>query len=328
MKWVTDAAGVCFTLTFIHQAFRMKIIAGIFFAIAVLTCIACRTKAQINYLGQKPPGMTAELFAPELLGTSANEHSAVAFSPDGSVVLWAVMDSQYRGRLFEMKYENEKWSKPSSPAFADTTSDDYSPSFSPDGKTLFFSSRRKAPAGYPEGSGNRIWSVTKTPDGWGIPEPIDTTVSKSQEFGHSATQNGTLYFASTPGGPNLNLYSAAFTNGGYRQPVLLPTSINSDGYEDGPYIAPDESYLIFESGREGADGSLDLFIVFKNNDGQWGTPLNMGPKINTEHYERFARVSPDGKFLFFASDRNKAPGKIGYDMYWIDAKIIDELRQK
>lgn len=307
----------------------MRIIVALSVVITVLSCIACGTKSvDINYLGQKPPGLTAELFAPEILGTNANEHSAVAFSPDGSLVLWAVMDRQYKGRLFEMKYENGLWSKPSSPAFADTTSDDYNPSFSADGKTLFFSSRRKAPASYPEGRGNRIWSVLKTPDGWGVPEPIDTTVSKSQEFGHSVTKNKTLYFASTPGKPNVNLYRAEFINGRYTEPVLLPATINSNGYEDGPCIAIDESYLIFESSRESVDGSLDLFIVFKNSDGQWGTPVTMGPAINTENYERFARVSPDGKYLFFASDRNKAPGRFGYDMYWIDAKIIDDLRQK
>jgi hypothetical protein len=325
---VTHVATVCFILTTTLPKFPMKIIAGIFFAIIVLSCMVCATKqVEINYLAQKPPGMTAVLFAPEILGTSANEHSAVAFSPDGSVMLWAVMDRQYKGRLFEMKYEKGLWSKPSIPAFADTTSDDYSPSFSVDGKTLFFSSRRKAPPGYPEGRGNRIWSVPRTPEGWGIPEPIDTIVSKSQEFGHSIAKNGAMYFASTPGGPDLNIYTAEYTNGHYTKPVLLPTSINSAAYEDGPYIAPDESYLIFESGREEKDGSLDLFITFKNTNGQWGSPVNMGPKINSDSYERFARVSPDGKYLFFASDRNKGPGRIGYDMYWIDARIIDELKK-
>jgi hypothetical protein len=52
----------------------------------------------------------------------------------------------------------------------------------------------------------------------------------------------------------------------------------------------------------------------------------MGPKINTGSYERFARVSPDGEYLFFGSDRNRTAEKIGYDMYWIGAKVIDELR--
>ena len=108
--------------------------------------------------------------------------------------------------------------------------------------------------------------------------------------------------------------------------MLLPAGINSDGYEDGPCIAPDESYLIFESGRDGADGSLDLFIVFKDADGQWGTPVNMGPEINTAGYERFPRLSPDGKYFFFASDRNKGADRVGYDMFWIDAKVIEALR--
>ena len=57
----------------------MRFSAGVFVAITVISFFGCGTKAvEINYLGQKPPGMTAELFAPEMLGTNANEHSAVA----------------------------------------------------------------------------------------------------------------------------------------------------------------------------------------------------------------------------------------------------------
>ena len=295
--------------------------------IGLISLISCGMSVKMDYLGQEPPGMTATLFAPGILSTNANEHSAVAFSPDGSVVLWAIMDSQYRGRLFEMRYENGLWSKPASPAFADTTSDDYGPSFSPDGSTLFFSSRRKAPIGYPEGNGNRIWSVAKTQDGWGIPEPLDTIVSKSQEFGHSVASNGTLYFASVTEGSNLDIHKALMNKGHYSKPVMLSNDINGAGYEDGPYIAPDESYLIFESDRpKSIDGSLDLFVVFKDRDGQWGEPVNLGLQVNTGSSERFARVSPDGKYLFFGSDRNSGGEKTGYDFYWIDSKVIDRLR--
>jgi len=282
-----------------------------------------------EYPGGRLATDTAELFAPGILSTNANEHSAVAFAPDGSVVLWAVMDSQYRGRLFEMKYENDSWSKPASPAFADTTADHYSPCFSPDGKTLFFGSRRKAPEGYPKGRGNRIWTVARTPDGWGIPEPVDTTVSRSQEFGHSTSQNGTLYFAWTPEGPDLSISKAEKINGRYAKPVLLPGSINSTGYEDGPYIAPDERYLIFESDRPGGiDGSIDLYISFQSKNGDWSIPLNMGPQVNSPASERFARVSPDGRFLFFGSNRRLVEGVQNFDMYWIDAKIITLLEEQ
>lgn len=61
------------------------------------------------------------------------------------------------------------------------------------------------------------------------------------------------------------------------------------------YISPEEGYLIFAGGSDNAD----LFICFKNIDGKWGSPVNMGDKINTNEWERFPVVSPDGKYLFF-----------------------------
>jgi hypothetical protein len=282
----------------------------------------------INYLGQKPPGMVAELFAPGIVSTGLSEHSAPAFSPGGTTVLWTVMDKSFHGYLLEMKYESGVWSKPSRPSFADTTADDFYASFSIDGKKLFFSSRRKVPAGYQQGTDIRIWQVDKTPGGWGKPVPFDTAVSKSGDYAHSITKNGTLYFSSnTTGGTGMNISRAEKANGNYTKPKMLPFNINSVGYEDGPYISPHERFLIFESQRPGGvDGSLDLYISFKNKNDQWGLPVNMGPKINSESSERFARLSPDGKYLFFGSSRNMSNDNWGFDIFWIDAKVIDELR--
>ena len=95
-------------------------------------------------------------------------------------------------------------------------------------------------------------------------------------------------------------------------------------YEEGPYIAPDESFLIFESQRP--ECNLGLYIAFKLDDGHWSIPVNMGPEINSGKGERFARLSPDGKYLFFGSFRNVSADKHGADIYWIDAKIIDKLK--
>jgi hypothetical protein len=52
----------------------------------------------------------------------------------------------------------------------------------------------------------------------------------------------------------------------------------------------------------------------------------MGPKINTKYSERFARVSPDGRYLFFGSNRRQEKNNLYFDIYWIDAKIIDEIK--
>ncbi len=299
----------------------------LFNSIATIVTLSGATQT-INYLNQPPPGMEARLFAPGIISTQQYEHSAPAFAPDGSVVLWTVMDTAYRGSLLEMRFQNGAWSKPSRPSFADSTADDFYPSFSPDGKTLFFSSRRNAPAGFGKLKDMRIWQVERTAGGWGKPVPVDTTVSKGMEYAHSVGTSGTIYF-SGPGttASNFEIQKAAFRNGHYAKPVPLPAAINGAGYEDGPFVAPDESFLIFESHRaEGTNGQLSLFICFRQTDGSWSLPVNMGPKINSGQGERFARLSPDGRYLFFGSFRNPQPGGRGADIYWIDAKVIDEIR--
>jgi len=294
--------------------------------------VQCSQKSlqSIDYLGQKPPGMTAELFAPGVVSTDAYEHSSPAFSPDGSVVLWTVVDQNYRASLREMTYENGQWSAPGRPSFADSTADDYYPGFSPDGKKVYFSSRRIAPSPYPGDIDIRIWEVERIGSGWGVPVPVDTLASKGHEYAHSVAKNGTLYFSSPhDDGTSLNIYRSGGAGGRLTQPVLLPYSINGPGYEDGCFIAPDESYLIFESNRpEGIMGSIDLYISFRLEDGRWSIPVNMGPEINSDKAERFARVSPDGKYLFFGSSRNQSATNIGFDIYWIDASIIDRLKSE
>ena len=279
--------------------------------------------SEIDYLGQSPPGMVAELFAPGIISTSSYEHSAPAFSSDGTIVLWTVVDKDYHASTFEMKYEEGKWSKPYRPTFADSTADDYYPSFSPDGKKLYFSSRRKVPAGYSEGADIRIWEVERHQNKWEKAIPFDTTISKGHDYAHSITKTETLYFSGDPSGrTSFNISQAEKINGHYSEPKKLPYTINSVGYEDGPFIAPDETFLIFESDRpEGINGSIDLYITFKDKDGSWAIPVSMGPKVNSASAERFARLSPDGKYLFFGSTRAG-----NFDIYWIDARIIEEIK--
>lgn len=306
-----------------------KVITFILSLFCLGSCFMCsRQKNKIDYLGQKPPGLNAEIFAPDIISTAAYEHSAPAFSPDGKLVLWTVVDKNYRASMFEMKRENGSWSSPLRPSFADSTADDYYPSFAPDGKILYFSSRRKAPVNYPTSRDIRIWQVGLSESGWGEPIPFDTIVSIGIEYAHSISSNGTLY-SSSPlgGGTQFNIQSAEKVNGIYSKAEILPFSINSIDYEDGPYIAPDERFLIFESSRpESIGGSIDLYISFRGPNGQWSLPVNMGPKINSPSAERFARLSPDGKYLFFGSSRTQSTDRTGFDIYWIDAKVIDELK--
>jgi hypothetical protein len=305
----------------------MKAVAGIILYLLAGSVVYAQKSVPANYFNQKPPGLHAELFAPGIVSTLLYEHSAPAFSPDGKLVVWAV----YSGNNYLLQSENVNgvWTKPARPSFNDSLHGYVYPAFSPDGTTLYFSSDRAVPPGYRQGQGNRIWQVKKTETGWTDPSPFDTTASQGGDYAHAITKDGTLYFSSgNRMGTNWNIRRAEKKDGLYTQSRLLPYPLNSRDYEDGAYIAPDETFLIFESQRpEGTNGNLSLFISFQNDKGLWSMPVNMGPKINSGNGERFARLSPDGKYLFFGSFRNPEVGSRGADIYWVDAAVIDELRQ-
>ena len=277
-----------------------------------------------KYFGEVPPGMTAKLFAKGIVSSDSLEHSSPAISPDGKTIIWTVIYRYKPAFLLESKNQNAVWTDPSPPSFSYPGADDFYPSFSADGKTLYFSSRRPMPPGYPPTSDMRIWIVNKTARGWGQAVPFDTTVSRGEEYAHSVSKNGSIYFSfRRDGGRTFDIAFSKKIKTGYTKPQPLPAGVNTTYYEDGPFIAPDESYLIFESGRpEGIEGSIDLYICFRQKDGTWTNPKNMGPKINTKFAERFAKVSPDGKYLFFGSNK----GGDLFDIYWISAKIIDDLK--
>ena len=91
-----------------------------------------------------------------------------------------------------------------------------------------------------------------------------------------------------------------------------------------PFIAPDESYLIWDSERPDGFGDSDLYISFKQSDGTWGKAINMGETINSDKWDAYATVTSDGKYLMF----NRGISKGNIDIYWVDASIIDTLRAK
>ncbi|WP_153796583.1 TolB family protein [Foetidibacter luteolus] len=283
-------------------------------------CLTAQENSPVNYINEQQPGMVARVFARGTISTDAHEHSAPAFSPDGKTVVWTIMKMpSYQTCLLEMNFVNNQWSAPQSPSFSDTTFNEVYPNFSANGDTLYFSTDRTADTSSPRK--NTLWYAVRQPQGWSPAAVLDTTVFKKDAYASSISNNGTRYFIIGPQGTmDWNIYQA--DNSG--KISRLPAPINSEGYEDGPFIAADESYLIFESDRPtGIEGNLDLYIAFRKKDGSWAAPVNMGDKINTRFSERFARVSPDGKYLFFGRNTGN-----DFDIYWINAAIIDELKNK
>ncbi len=273
------------------------------------------------YLGQKPPGMTPELFAPGVVSTEKREINSV-FSPDGKEFFFA----QNNGGTLMMYFSKQIdgiWTKPKAFPYCEGTFNG-DMNYSPDGKRLYYCSNRKTEASL----GNLdIWYSERAETGWTEPVNLGTSVnSSSSETYPVFTKNGGLYLGSNREGTrgDKDVYFSRFIDGRYTEPMPMGEAINSDFGEGDTYVAFDESFMIINSwGRPDGYGRGDLYISFKLADSTWSKAKNMGERINTEYLEFCPMLSPDGKYLFFTSYR-RGNG----DIYWVDAKIIEKLKPK
>ena len=111
----------------------------------------------------------------------------------------------------------------------------------------------------------------------------------------------------------LKLYKATFDGENWINVEELP--FNSDQYSIAhPALSPDNKTLYFASNMPGTVGQSDLFKVTINEDGTYGTPENLGNKINTEARETFPFISEDN-ILYFASDGQLGLG--GLDVFGV-----------
>jgi len=117
--------------------------------------------------------------------------------------------------------------------------------------------------------------------------------------------------ASTPPKPDAHRGFGEFSD--WSEPVNLGPTINT-GFEDRQAaISPSGLSLYFASDRPGF-GAYDLYVSQRASPADpWGTPVNLGPIINTEYSERAPNFSPDGHWMYFTTDR---PGYCGgFDLF-------------
>ncbi len=116
----------------------------------------------------------------------------------------------------------------------------------------------------------------------------------------------------------LKLYTAEISEGKWTN--IEEFSYNDDEYSVGHAgISPDGQYLYFVSDMPGGYGGTDLYVC-RSEGSSWGTPLNMGPSINTEGDEMFPYVHNDGT-MYFASDGHGGLG--GLDIHKVNGSGTD-----
>lgn len=217
--------------------------------------------------------------------------------------------------------------------------DDKAPCITADGKTFVFTSRR------PQGkSGQKVdtegdfkyfddiyictWDPAKS--SWAEADLIKGSVnSEAHDACVSISPDGKQIFIyknnETDARGGEIFISKVQSSGKWGQPKNIGKPISTSYVENGACLSPDGNtmYFVSENPRvkkqmdknkdhnQGVGG--DIWVVKKISKSEWGIPENMGPDVNSKYDEGGIFLHPDGKTLFFASDREGGMG--GYDIY-------------
>lgn len=203
------------------------------------------------------------------------------------------------------------------------------PLISPDNKTLYFS-RQNHPDNF---NGKRdpedIWYSNKDENGnWGpainIGEPLN---NKGPNFISSITPDGTSillllgnrYIRKNKMSAGLSISKKTEDGWSYPKSVQIKDDYNLSSKANF-FLANNQKVILMAIERDDSKGNRDFYVSFKEEDGTWSEPKNMGDKINSAFEEASPFLAADDKTMFFASKGFNGFG--GYDIFM--TKRLDE----
>lgn len=209
-----------------------------------------------------------------------------------------------------------------------TIFDEYNPMISADGRSLIFTSRRQGNiGGFIEDLGiytsDLYWTMWK-----------DTVWTKAKGLGGMVNSEWDEELVGiSPLGDQIMIYfdnTESYADVGYatvkgkmwQKPELFNTQINSKQYEGGATVSSDGNTIFFSSNRKEGNGGNDIWMIKKETNGEWSSPVNLGNSVNTKYDDDFPMLSIDGKHLYFCSKGWNSMG--GYDIFRSD---LDESTQ-
>jgi len=252
------------------------------------------------YLGQKPPGMTPEIFASGAVSSNDHIEMGCTWSPDLKEFYFARSETSEmisNWAIWCIREEDGVWTEPRVVSFSGVYRD-FGPFIPPDGKCMIFIRRDNKEKKTQMGS----WIVDRKGSAWSEPrffhEVYDLTTNDFRTFYFSTERSEET---------SQDIGRMEFNNGVFSAPVKLPSELNTPEFEAHACLSPDGSYMIFDRARD------KTIVSFLQDDGTWSRGYDLDRKYH------IPSISPDGKYIFFESDG---------DIYWVNAKIIEELRSK
>jgi hypothetical protein len=267
-----------------------------------------------DYFSNNAPDVEPLLFAEGLINPKIHHfHSAPVFSPDYDEMYFSVyLNYDDPQRIFISKRINGTWQKPELANFSGQYQDG-KPILSPDGKTLYFYSKRPIHEGETSSENSMIWFVKKNKGSWGKPKLLSFNPSLGIAFypDHYAS-NGIFYFSIKVASGDYDLYQCEIQKDKPFNIKRLDEPVSMKNIVDlGAVANAENNILVFQSNNRNNKDRAFLYASTKQENGEWGDPVPLSDKIN-QISTRFASFSRDGLYFFFVSSKSGVE-----EIYWI-----------
>jgi WD40-like Beta Propeller Repeat len=105
----------------------------------------------------------------------------------------------------------------------------------------------------------------------------------------------------------------------WSEPRNLGATINSSGYEISPFLSSDKKFLFYASDGHPGFGDADIFVSERlyNSWDIWSVPKNLGPVINSVHFDAYFSINKDS-LIYFVSNKDN-----GYSDIFQSSLIVD-----
>ncbi|MFN5443635.1 MAG: hypothetical protein ACK48V_05345 [Crocinitomicaceae bacterium] len=208
---------------------------------------------------------------------------------------------------------------------------EYAPIISPDGSTIYFTSRRvwkedtykEFVEDFTNFSTEDIYvSYKKGPGQWTTPKRLPfCRLERNEATVAVSSDERIMYIYADNAKDGGNLYEVDLSKDRLDTLDIIKTEgVNTKDWDSHIFYSEDNTVAIFASDRAGGYGGRDLYRMIKLPDGTWSLPKNMGPVINSPYDEDAPFLSIDKKQLYFSSNSDKSMG--GFDIF-VSLKVND-----
>jgi len=269
------------------------------------------------YLAQTPPGLTPQKFLPGLVSTDDHFEFILAITADKERLLFTRRIDKVDVIMIS-RFTTEGWFNPQ-PYEPLNNVRAFEPHASPHQARFYFSRMAPPPGIIMDGPPKTreeeamlvgVWYIDSTETGW------SDAVYCTHGMYVTTADDGTLYTTDIRG--PVGISCARLDEGKYTELQMLGGGVNHPQPGAHPCISPDGSFIVFDSERESGYGKDDLYVSFRNKQGDWSEAINLGSSINSSKVDFCPSLSPDGRYLFYSSNG---------DIYWVSADVIVSVQR-